>query len=181
MQYRPRASPELVKGYEIASGMADARGDVAEASGRVREASLWRELAEYCRRMAKTASTDDDQSQYVLGMRHRNERVMSKEQLRIAEEEGEILPLWDSEAKPLPEWKELAMELALGYLPPLQRVCYEMHHMSQLTYREIGEALNVTRNEAHTHVQRARKTIERKVRPAMSHIFDRPKIADEEC
>lgn len=170
-RYVPRASPELVSGYETAADMAQRRAVECMDSGRAKEAGLWSELMGYCRRMAETRATNDDQYRIVLGMRKRKEPPKSKEELELFETETGLLPMWETENGGIPEWKWAAMELALGYLSPLQRVCFEMKVAGKLSYGDIAKALNTSRTDAQKQVRRARKVFESKVRPTLGHIF----------
>lgn len=167
MLWRPTAPKELSEAYAIAAGMATKRAAECVVSGRAKEAPLWTNLATYCAGMAESGALDDDQFQFQRNrQRHRKEVPMTEDDMDAA---GLFIV---GVTRQLPEWQWAAYELAMGYLSPLQRVCFEMKVAGGLTYGDIAEALNMTKNEVQTHVKRAQQTFEQKVRPLLNHIFD---------
>lgn len=163
MLYRPTAPQALVDGYRTAAGLASTRQQECERQGDEREAQVWGNLAEYCRRMAQMRAINDDQYQCLKFGMHHNKRVSakSKEQMEAIEEEQGVLPVIDTANPGVADWKLDYMEEALKILTPYQRICFEMHHAGGLEYREIGEALEMSRGQVLRLVQRARKKLAR--------------------
>lgn len=164
----PKASDEMVAGYRMAQELAERR--IETCTVRL-ERTEWLQVADYCRRMADTRALDDDQFQSLrLGMRHRKEVPMSKEDMEATELDGGLYAMW-TQNEGIPEWKWAAMELALGYLSPLQRVCFEMYNGGRLSHMDIANALHMAKSEVQRHIRFAKRKFEAEVRPKLAHIF----------
>lgn len=167
--YRPLAPPEIVAGYLRTAELADQRAERVIAWGDLAEAEAWRQVAAYCREMAARRALDDDQfPDQARRLRHRRERplpeeVMDSLALRRVDTMGE--------APPLHPYLEAILELALGYLSPMQRVCFELVVGGRLTAREVAEAIGGTPAEVRSHVARARRTLAEKVAPRLAHLL----------
>lgn len=170
-EYRPHAPPEVVSGYAYTAQLAEARAARVAAWGDKAEAETWRQVAAYCREMAVRRALDDDQFPGQAGrLRHRRERPLPEEvmdvlavrRLDVATEGGQ-----------LPIFLEAILELALGYLSPMQRVCFELVVGGRLTAREVAEAVGGTPAEIRSHLARARKTLTEKVVPRVAHLLPR--------
>jgi DNA-directed RNA polymerase specialized sigma24 family protein len=172
VEYQPRASDEMVQGYLRASELATQRADLVAKRSEV-EAVPWRTLAQYCDMMAKARALDDDQFQgQRKGMRHSKTVPMSKELMEATESTEGLSVIWPTENQGIPEWKWAAMELALGHLSPLQRVCYEMFYAGRLSYRDIADALSMSLSEVKNAVSRANRKFKKRIRPTLAHIFE---------
>ena len=172
MDYIPRASDELVEGYETAAELAERRGDMFVAVRGEQAGKPWYQLAKYCRTMAVTRARNDDQFPgQKMAAWHRKEIPMDEGGMVAAEEMGLIAPIWESGNEGVPEWQLAAIELAMGYLTPMQRVCFEMFYGGRLSYRDIAEALNMSMNEVKRHVKRARRRFAKDVRPRLNETL----------
>lgn len=168
LPWRPTAPDELSKGYLLAGELARDRARVLKEIGQVKEADPWERLAVYCEQMGHTKAVDDDQYEFQRqAMKHRKEQPMTAEEM-------DALGIFvvGSENRGVPEWQWAAIELALGYLSPLQRVCFEMIVAGRLTQKDVAEALSMSDREVRQHLHRARRTFERDVRPRLTHIFE---------
>lgn len=168
LPWRPTAPQELSEGYIRAGVLARERALALRSIGQERDADPWERLAVYCEQMGHTRAIDDDQYEFQRqAMKHRREQPMT-----AAEMDAYGLFVVGTENRGIPEWQWAAMELALGYLPVMQRVCFEMVVAGRLTVKEVSEALNMSEAHVRNSVQRARKTFEKEVRPKLAHIFD---------
>lgn len=165
MLHQPTAPQALADGYRTAAGLATTRQEECLAGGREREARLWRHLVEYCQGMADSKAIDDDQFAFQR-RRHTREILMTREEM-------EALGLaMANPTRELPEWRWAVLELAMGYLPVRQKICFEMHIAGRLSYQDIAEALECEVREVRRHVQKARRTLRKHVKPKLEHIFD---------
>lgn len=169
LAHRPHAPAEVVEGYQFTASLAEGRREAALASGEGVEAVAWLRIAQYCRQMAASAALDDDQFKFQRDqLRHRREVPMSAELMDVM---GISLVGDPTRSKPVPRWKLAALELALGYLSPMQRLCLELVVGGRLGAREVGAALEMEPSQVRKHVSRARHKIRLEVFPRIAPIF----------
>lgn len=172
LDIRPLASPEMVQGYEYTAELADIRHVRCHAWGDDKEASAWLRVAKYCRAMAISRAMDDDQFKFQRDRdRHRREIPMAPEDMDM---QG-LFTVAGSEAHQLPEWKREVyfeiLELALGYLSPMQRVVFELVAGGMLTVTEVAEALQADKREISLHLGRARRKMRTDVAPRVKRLL----------
>lgn len=172
LDIRPMASPEMVQGYEYTADLADARHSKAIELGAGSEARVWLRVSEYCRDMATSRATDDDQFKFQRDqMRHRCEIPMSQEEMDM---KG-LFTVAGAATRRLPGWKqevfEEIIELALGYLSPMQRVVFELVTGGMLTVAEVAEAVRSDPREIRQHLGRARRKMKTDVAPRVGRLL----------
>lgn len=171
MEYRPRASDELVAGYETTSGQAKQRGDEVEMQ-RQKAGKPWHELAGHCDLMALLRAIDDDQFPSQRS-RQRSRKVMPMdgEMMRRAEREGKLEVLVNTDNPNVSREDWLKMELALAHLSADQRECFVMHVAGRLTFSEIAELKGLRREEVAKQVARAKQKLRSKVKPLVEEVY----------
>lgn len=169
--YRPTAPPEVVSGYAYTAELAERRAERVAAWGDEEEAGAWRQVAAYCRVMAACRALDDDQFPDLAKlMRHRRERPLPEEMMdalavrRVdtAGDDGQLVPYLDA-----------IVELALGYLSPMQRVVFRLIEGERMSTREVAQAVGISPADVRTHLTRARRTLAEKVAPRLGHLLPR--------
>lgn len=164
LPWRPKASEELAAGYATAAELSERRSEAASGAGRQDEAKIWSKLAEYCTDMARTRAVDDDQFKFMRDkLRHRREISLDAPEL-------EFLAVRDH-GEP-PEWKLAVLELVLGSLSPIQRVCYELVIGGRVRIGDVAEALGEPKSKIYNHINAAKRKIRKEIVPRIRPIID---------
>lgn len=172
LDQRPLASLEMSEAYAITAVKADRRREQVAVRGAVAEAAIWASVARYCDDMARCRATDDDQFKFQRDReRHRREVPMTADMMDVVG----IRAVAGAQGS-LPPWAEALIELAMGYLSPLQRVCFELVVGGLLTAREVAEALSMEENQVRQHVARAKRTIARDVQSRIAPLIEARKM-----
>jgi DNA-directed RNA polymerase specialized sigma24 family protein len=171
MRFNPRLTPEEVEGYKVAAEMAEGRIPFCELAGRPDEVRQWKTIASYCRNKAASGTRDDDQTE---GQRRAQQTANIHPPADLAK--PRYLPplslMHPDELKKghLKEAEWLALELALGYLSPRERVCFVAKFGGGLVATEIGKALGISTEQTLVHLKRAEKKMETKAHP-LAHLW----------
>lgn len=142
---RLKASIEMVKGYEIAAGIAEQRAERVAAWSQSEEKEFLK-VARYCRMMANGKLVDEPlRSHTSYNIDFVDEVVLSEIQSRNPDPTR-----WNND-------KQMALDAALALLSEKERVVVTMYYGSSMRQEDIAKAIGMARGRVAECVERAKK------------------------
>lgn len=149
-EHRLPTSTEIIKAHLRAADLADRRRRQM-LKRRDPAAAMWDKASQYFFYLATQTAQDDA---WVASLQDGIERLRDDRRLT--------------------DWTLAALELCLGHLSGVQRICYELVECGPADPKDVGNALGLTPSQVRQHVMRARQTMKR-VRDSVAHLIP-PKI-----